>query len=143
MNFHVNIELVQELGKFLQYLDRGDVTEIVFQSGSTATAKKKGKVKPVTREPLSAKHILKLVNNTPLQELVPEGDGASAPTTKTINGVNYIATMARSGSMLMLRVRREGRHTVPPKVPIASVPINCRASRMAAITVRWSRSCER
>ena len=114
---------MQELGKFLQYLERGDVTEIVFQSGSAATAKKKGKLKPVTREPLSAKHILKLVSNTPLQKLVPQHDGASAPTTTEINGVRYVATMARSGAMLMLRVRREGRHTEPPKVAIASVPI--------------------
>jgi twitching motility protein PilT len=114
---------VQELGKFLQYLDRGDVTELVFQSGSTATAKKKGKLKPVTREPLSAKHILKLVNDTPLQQLVPPHDGASPPTATEINGVNYIATIARSGAKLMLRLRREGRHTNPPKAAIASVPI--------------------
>jgi len=112
---------VGELQKFLQYLDRGDVTEIVFQSGATASAKKKGKLKPVTTEPLSARHILKLVSNTPLQKLVPSEDGASAPTPTTINGMNYIATMARSGEMLMLRVRREGQHTDPPKVPIGVV----------------------
>jgi twitching motility protein PilT len=113
--------IVEELGKFLQYLDRGDVTEIVFQSGATAAAKKKGKLKPVTREPLSAKHILKLVHDTPLAALVPAQDGASTPTPTRINGVNYIATMARSGEMLMLRVRREGQHTDPPKTPIASI----------------------
>jgi twitching motility protein PilT len=120
---------VAELEKFLQYLDRGDVTEIVFQSGATAAAKKKGELKPVTSEPLSAKHILKLVNDTPLQKLVPHEDGASVPTAAQINGKNYIATMARSGEMLMLRVRREGRNTDPPKAPIgvmtptkASVP---------------------
>ena len=110
-----------ELEKFLQYLDRGDVTEIVFQSGAKAAAKKKGKLRPVTSEPLSARHILKLVNDTPLQKLVPREDGASAPTPANINGVNYIATMARSGEMLMLRVRREGQRTEPPKVPIAVV----------------------
>lgn len=115
------IGIVEELGKFLRYLDRGDVTEIVFQSGATAAAKKKGKLRPVTREPLSAKHILKLVSNTPLEKLVPVEDGASAPTTTQINGVNYVATMARSGKMLMLRVRREGQRTDPPKVPIASI----------------------
>ena len=110
-----------ELEKFLQYLDRGDVTEIVFQSGATAAAKKKGKLKPVTTEPLSARHILKLVNDTPLQKLVPDDDGASPPTMANINGINYIATIARSGEMLMLRVRREGQHTEPPKVPIGVV----------------------
>jgi hypothetical protein len=76
---------VSELEKFLQYLDRGDVTEIVFQSGAAARAKKKGKLKPVTTEPLSAKHILKLVSNTPLQKLVPNEDGASEPTPTEIN----------------------------------------------------------
>jgi twitching motility protein PilT len=112
---------VRELGKFLQYLDRGDVTELVFQSGATAAAKKQGKLKPVTQEPLSAKHILRLVRNTPLASLVPEQDGASPSVKAEINGVQYIATMARSGPTLMLRVRREGRKTEPPKVPIASI----------------------
>jgi twitching motility protein PilT len=112
---------VSGLEKFLQYLERGDVTEIVFQSGATAVAKKKGKLKPVTTEPLSARHILKLVHDTPLQRIVPAEDGASAPTPANINGINYIATMARSGEMLMLRVRREGRDTDPPKVPIGVV----------------------
>ena len=118
------IGIVQQLGKFLQYLDRSDITEIVFQSGAAAVAKKKGKLRPVTREPLSANHILKLVRATPLERLVPEHDGASPPTITRINGVNYIATVARSGPMLMLRVRREGRHTAPPeapKVPIGSI----------------------
>jgi twitching motility protein PilT len=115
------IGIVGELEQFLQYLDRGDVTEIVFQSGATAAAKKKGKLKPVTTEPLSARHILKLVNDTPLQKLVPIEDGASAPTAANINGIDYIATIARSGEMLMLRVRREGQNTEPPKVPIGVV----------------------
>ena len=110
-----------ELEKFLQYLDRGDVTEIVFQSGAKAAAKKKGKLRPVTSEPLSARHILKLVNDTPLQKLVPMEDGASVPTAANINGVNYIATIARSGEMLMLRVRRKGQRTEPPKVQIGVV----------------------
>lgn len=112
-----------ELQKFLQYLDRADVTEIVFQSGAAAAAKKEGKLKPVTREPLSARHILKLVSNTPLQQLVPAGDGATKPTATRIDGIDYIATMARSGEMLMLRVRREGKHTIPPQVPIGAIQI--------------------
>ncbi len=110
--------VVHDLQKFLQYLDRGDVTEIVFQSGAAATAKKRGKMKPVTREPLSAKHILKLVSDTPLEQLVPAEDGASEPTPAEIDGINYVVTIARSGDLLMLRVRREGRSTEhPPSDP--------------------------
>jgi twitching motility protein PilT len=112
---------MRELQKFLRYLDRGDVTEIVFQSGATAAAKKSGKLTPVTREPLSAKHILKLIDGTPLQELVPAEDGASLPTPTDLGGIRYIATMARSGEMLMLRVRHPARNTAPPKVPIGIV----------------------
>ena len=106
--------VVQDLQKFLQYLDRGDVTEIVFQSGAAATAKKRGKMKPVTREPLSAKHILKLVSDTPLEQLVPVEDGASEPTPAEIDGIHYVVTIARSGDLLMLRVRRQGRSTEHP-----------------------------
>jgi twitching motility protein PilT len=112
---------VGELQKFLQYLERGDVSEIVFQSGAAAAAKKKGTLKPVTREPLSAKHILKLVSNTPLEVLVPASDGATEPTAIRIDGIGYIATMARSGEMLLLRVRREGKNTIAPKVPIGAI----------------------
>jgi twitching motility protein PilT len=114
---------VGELEKFLQYLERGDVTEIVFQSGAAAAAKKEGKLKPVTREPLTARHILKLVSNTPLQHLVPTSDGATKPTATRIDGIDYIATMARSGEMLMLRVRRDGKQTTPPQVPIGAIQV--------------------
>ena len=90
---------------------------------------------------LSARHILKLVNDTPLQKLVPIEDGASPPTVANINGINYIATMARSGDALMLRVRRKGRNTDPPKVPIgavapASAPAPAPASAPAPAPVR-------
>ena len=112
---------MSQLQDFLQYLDRGDVTELVFQSGAAATAKKKGKPKPVTREAMSARHILKLVTDTPLENLVPREDGASAPTPTRIDGIEYIVTVARSGEMLLVRVRRAGRNTELPGVPIAAV----------------------
>ncbi|MGB9341520.1 MAG: PilT/PilU family type 4a pilus ATPase, partial [Polyangiales bacterium] len=112
---------VSQLQDFLQYLDRGDVTELVFQSGAAATAKKKGKPKAVTREAMSARHILKLVTDTPLENLVPREDGASAPTPTRIDGIEYIVTVARSGEMLLVRVRRAGRNTELPGVPIGEV----------------------
>jgi len=112
---------VGQLQDFLQYLDRGDVTEIVFQSGAAATAKKRGKPKAVTNEPMSARHILKLVSDTPLQGLVPSQDGASAPTATLIDGIEYIVTVVRSGEMLLLRVRRPGRNTELPTTPIGAV----------------------
>lgn len=138
VDFCCNITTVSGLQDFLQYLDRGDVTELVFQSGATATAKKKGQPRPVTREPMSASHILKLVSNTPLQEIVPQEDGASAPTTARIAGVEYVVTVIRSGDMLLLRVRRAGHDTVLPTAPIemaapivGSVPANAVEQRQA------------
>ena len=110
-----NIEPVSELAKFLPYLDRGDVTELVFESGLAARAKQRGQLRPVTREPLSSKHILRLVHNTPLQSLLPPVEGGSTPVSTQIDGVEYVATLARSGSALMLRVRRPGRDTVRPE----------------------------
>ncbi len=112
---------MSQLPDFLQYLDRGDVTEIVFQSGAAATAKKRGKSKPLTSKPMTARHILKLVSDTPLQSLVPIQDGASAPTETRIDGVDYIVTVVRSGDMLLLRVRRPGRDTELPAAPIGVV----------------------
>ena len=112
---------MSQLQEFLKYLDRGDVTEIVFQSGSAATAKKRGTPRAVTDAPMSAKHILKLVRDTPLQRLFPSDDGASAPTSTVIDGTEYIVTAARSGEMLLLRVRRAGRNTQLPAEPIGAV----------------------
>lgn len=126
------------LQDFLQYLDRGDVTELVFQSGAAATAKQKGTPKPVTKEPLSARHIIKLVMDTPVQRLVPSEDGASAPTATQIDGIDYIVTVARSGEMLLLRVRRPDRNTELPAAPVAvarpvygSIPANAVEQRQA------------
>jgi len=116
-----SIEIVIGLPDFLQYLERGDVTELVFQSGATATAKKRGTPKAVTSEPMSAKHILKLVSNTPLQNLVPSEDGASPPTSTRIDGIEYVVTVVRSGEMLLLRVRRAGRDTELPPAPIGAI----------------------
>ena len=107
-----------ELEKFLQYLDREDVTEIVFQSGAAAAAKRNGQLRPVTQEPLSPKHILKLVQGTSIQDLLPHEDGISEPTRTQINGATYIATMARSGHKLMLRVQR-GEPPIEPAKPQA------------------------
>ena len=115
----VIIENVSGLENFLRYLDREDVSEIVFQSGTAARAKRKGRLQPVTREPLTAQHILKLVHSTPLEDLVPRQDGASAPTATHINGHKYVATVARSGPMLLLRVWRpdEQLHSEPSEPP--------------------------
>lgn len=104
------------LEKFLHYLEKRDVSEIVFQSGATAAAKRKGQLQPVTREPLTAQHILKLVHRTPLEDLVPKEDGACAPTAARINGSKYVATVARSGEMLLLRVWLPESHSVAPEV---------------------------
>jgi len=125
------IGIMAGLENFLHYLERGDVSEIVFQSGATAAAKRKGRLQPVTREPLTAQHILKLIEQTPLQDLLPKEDGASAPTAARINGSKYVATVARSGAMLLLRVWLPDRLSDPPaapepetestKVPIAAI----------------------
>jgi twitching motility protein PilT len=106
---------VSELAKFLPYLDRSDVTELVFESGVAARAKQRGQLRPVTREPLSPKHILRLVHNTPLESMVPATEGAPAPVSTRIDGVEYLATLSRSGSALILRLRRRGVDTVPPE----------------------------
>jgi len=111
-----------ELEKFLQYFDREDVTEIVFQSGAAAAAKRNGQLKPVTQEPLSPKHILKLVQGTSIQDLLPQEDGISEPTRTRINGATYIATIARSGDKLMLRVQRDEPPIEPAKPPAEPQP---------------------
>jgi twitching motility protein PilT len=46
-----------------------------------------------------------------------------------------VATVARSGPMLMVRVRREGRHTDPPKVPIASIRAAAKARKAPEVAV--------
>ena len=109
---------VPGLENFLRYLERGDVTEIVFQSGATAAAKRKGRLQPVTREPLTARHIVKLMQETPLESLIPVEDGACAPTAARINGNKYVATVARSGEMLLLRVWVSDRGS--GRAPVAS-----------------------
>jgi len=115
---------VSDLAKFLQYLDRADVSELVFQSGATASAKQRGKLKAVTREPLTAQHILKLVRDTPLEGLVPHTDGSSQPQKAQIGSGSYVAMMVKSGATLTLRLRRDEPAAVqeaPPVAPVSGV----------------------
>lgn len=115
MQLRSNIKPVSELAKFLPYLDRGDVTELVFESGVPARAKQRGQLRPVTREPLSPKHILRLVHNTPLESMLPAADGSSTPVSARIDGVEYLAALSRSGSTLILRLRRRGPDATSPE----------------------------
>ncbi len=113
------------LEKFLQYLTRDDVSEMVFRTGAAAAVKRNGKLQAVTREALTAQHILKLMHETPLENLVPVRDGTSEPTPTRIDGRPYVASVARSGPALLLRVwlpASEAAEPEPAERDLVSVP---------------------
>ena len=94
------------LDRFLAHLRRSEVSEIVLQSGAVAAATYQGKLVALAREPLSVQQIIRLIQTTPLIDLLPAQDGSSRPTVTELNGHSYLATLSRKGSRLEVRVAR-------------------------------------
>ena len=99
------------LDKFLAHLRRSEVGEIVLQSGAVAAAIYQGKMVALARQPLTVQEIIRLIQTTPLIDLLPAQDGSSRPTVTELYGQSYVATLSRKGSRLEVRVARKGQAT--------------------------------
>lgn len=110
---------------FLQHLNRPEASELILQSDAVAAVSVSGKLQPLTRERLNVQHIIQLIQPTPLISVLPRKDGVSAPTATQANGVWYVATVARSGAKLEVRVRKDR-----PSRPVAAA--KARPNRVAS-----------
>lgn len=94
-----------DLERYLRYLQRGDVEELVLQTGKVAALKlDSGKLHPLTKSPLTSTHIVTLLEGIGWGSVVPRHDTAGAPESVRSSGVDYRVRIARREDQLQVRV---------------------------------------
>lgn len=107
---------VADLDRYLRYLQRGDVEELVLQTGKVAALKlSAGKLHPLTKTPLAAGHIVALLNGADLRELLPSSDTPGEPQAVEVEGRAYTCRVARRGNQLQLRFSAGSASAAAPK----------------------------
>jgi twitching motility protein PilT len=96
---------VADLDRYLRYLQREDVEELVLQSGKVAALKlTSGKLHPLTKAGLTSAHIVTLLEGVGWGPLVPSQDSGGQPQVAKSNGVAYRCRIARREDQLQVRV---------------------------------------
>uniref|UniRef100_UPI001C636FC2 hypothetical protein n=1 Tax=Enhygromyxa salina TaxID=215803 RepID=UPI001C636FC2 len=94
-----------DLDRYLRYLQRDDVTELVLQTGKVAALKlTSGKLHPLTKSPLGSAHIVTLLEGVNWGPLVPRHDTGGQSQAASSNGVDYRCRIARREGQLQVRV---------------------------------------
>ncbi|MCA9685645.1 MAG: hypothetical protein KC457_25940, partial [Myxococcales bacterium] len=93
-----------DLDSFLRYLARGDVEELVLQTGKVAALRlANGNLHPLTKVALTAGHVVALLDGIGLRDLIPAGDTAGEPAAVKVDGVDYRCRVARRGDQMQVR----------------------------------------
>jgi twitching motility protein PilT len=97
---------VSDLPRFLRFLDRPDVRELVLQTHSAASVRLGDELRSVTKQPLTPAHLEALLAGTELAPLVPAGDSSGETASVQIDGQAYAVRIARFGERLQIRIAR-------------------------------------
>jgi twitching motility protein PilT len=96
---------VADLDRYLRYLQREDVEELVLQTDKVAALKlTSGKLHPLTKASLTSAHIVTLLEGVGWGEHVPKGDSGGQVLVAKSNGVGYRCRIARRDDQLQVRV---------------------------------------
>lgn len=97
---------MSDLVRFLRFLDRPDVRELVLQTHSAASVRLGDELRPVTKQPLTPAHLEALLSGTDLEPLVPESDTSGETASVQIDEQTYAVRIARFGERLQIRIAR-------------------------------------
>lgn len=94
-----------DLDRYLRYLQRADVTELVLQTDKVAALKlDSGNLHPLTKGGLGSAHIVALLEGIGWGGLIPAQDSAGQAQIVSSGGVEYSCKVARRGDQLQVRV---------------------------------------
>jgi twitching motility protein PilT len=116
---------VADLDRYLRYLQRADVTELVLQTDKIAALKlTSGALHPLTKSALGSAHIVALLEGVGWGAVIPAQDTGGQAQAVNSNGVAYSCRIARRGDQLQVRVvgTAEPAVTVTPPEPAPTHP---------------------
>jgi twitching motility protein PilT len=95
---------VADLDRYLRYLEREDVAELVLQTGKVAALRlTDGRLHPLTKQSLVAGHVVALLDGVGFRSLLPSRDTAGDDHDIEIEGVALRCRIARHGDQLQVR----------------------------------------
>ncbi len=104
-----------DLDRYLRYLQRDDVTELVLQTDKVAALKlSSGNLHPLTKTGLGSAHIVTLLEGVGWGARIPAQDTSGQPVVVSSSGVEYRCRIARRGDQLQVRVLA---HAAPSPAP--------------------------
>ena len=94
-----------DLDRYLRFLQREDVAELVLQTGKVAALRlTDGRLHPLTKQSLIAGHVVALLDGVGLRSLLPSRDTAGEDHEIEIEGLSYRCRIARHGDQLQVRI---------------------------------------
>jgi len=113
---------LSKLGQLLSHLDRPDVTELIFRSGTPAVMQVGSRKHPLTVAPLSLPQIRRFFGGSPVLELLPEGNEVAAQTHHLeLEGLPYSVTIGGSATEVEIRVAH-GKAAKPAQADASRSP---------------------
>lgn len=96
-----------DLDRYLQYLQRDDVAELVLQTGKVAALRlKDGRLHPLTKQSLMAGHVVALLDGVGLRAMLPSRDTGGDEHVVELESGHYRCRVARAGDQLQVRIAR-------------------------------------
>jgi twitching motility protein PilT len=119
-----------QLDQILSYLDKEGVTEIMIGMGQPASLRRRGQLIKITNTPVTRGQINILVGGTPLESLIPAGDGVAPRADVQIGSRLVRALITRRGEDIVIRIEKSppgatpstiaSPAPAPPKAPTAT-----------------------
>lgn len=126
-----------DLDRYLQYLQRDDVAELVLQTGKVAALRlKDGRLHPLTKQSLVAGHIVALLDGVGLRAMLPSRDTAGDDHSVELDSGHYRCRVARSGDQLQVRVARAEPGAAPSEATPTPTPTPRPASEPVVAAAR-------
>jgi twitching motility protein PilT len=126
---------VADLDRYLRYLERDDVVELVLQTGKVAALRLvDGRMHPLTKQSLASGHVVALLDGVGLRSLLPSRDTAGEEHDVEIEGVAFRCRVGRHGDQLQVRVT-SGAAAAPaePTPPSVAPPSTSLGSAKASL----------
>ncbi|HEY4180161.1 MAG TPA: PilT/PilU family type 4a pilus ATPase [Kofleriaceae bacterium] len=111
-----------QLDQILAYLDKEGVTEIMIGMGQPASLRRRGQLIKITNTPVTRGQINILVGGTPLEGLIPAGDGVAPRADMQIGARMVRALITRRGEDIVIRIEKSPPGATPTAIaaPVAA-----------------------
>ncbi len=100
-----------DLDRFLRYLQRDDVDDLLFQTGKVAGLRTGAEMRPLTQKKLETSQIVTLLGTSGLSSYLPTEDTGGTAVQVTIGQADFDLAIARRGELLQVRLARPGTWT--------------------------------